>query len=144
MIKISERQQDFLEVQASGRLTVNDYRDLFPAIEGMMSSHGKVRLLVVLDEFRGWDPAALIEDLKFDFKHRKDFYRIAVVGDSTVQKMLTQLSRPLFEGEVRYFDRGTPKADIKRWLGVSPPPDRVDRAQAESFPASDAPSFSPR
>lgn len=70
-----------LVVVASGRLTEEDYRELVPRLHEAIERHGKLRLLILLRDFEGWTPKALIEDLRFDLRHRKDFERAAIVGE---------------------------------------------------------------
>ena len=42
---------------------------------------GTVRLLVLLEDFTGWDRSEQWGDTDFFFSHRNDFEKIAVVGN---------------------------------------------------------------
>jgi hypothetical protein len=59
-----------------------DYDVFVPGIEGMIHKHGKVRILLEMHDFHGWDTSALWEDIKFDWKHYSDIEKIAMVGNS--------------------------------------------------------------
>src|SRR3546814_11620366 len=79
--------------------------------------------MIVLEDFRGWDIAALWEDLKFDARHSGDFGRIAVLGDSTLEEWGPALSKPFLGSELRSFDiNERPASRAWRSEGRSPPP----------------------
>ncbi len=118
MIAIKERQDDSVTLEVSGTVTRADYEYIVPQLEKMVSDHGKVRALVQLNQFKGWTPGALVDELRFDIRHRKDFSRCAVLGERSVEKIGTKLAAPFFEGEVRFF----PKEEIqhaKEWLAAA-------------------------
>jgi hypothetical protein len=100
---------------AEGELTKQDYDKLIPAMEALIFDHKIIRLYFELQDFHGWELSALWEDLKFDFKHRNDFSRVAVVGDKQWEKWLTNLSKPFTKAAVKYFDLHEKEA-AKRWI----------------------------
>jgi hypothetical protein len=106
MITIEQREgEDFITMRAAGKLTGTDYDAAVPEIENLLELHGKpLRMMIRLEEFRGWDLGALWDDLRFDVKHHDDFGRVAVVGDSKWQEWGAKLSNPFFGSEIRYFD----------------------------------------
>lgn len=90
-------------IEVSGRLEHGDYERVLPELEALVE-HGKARVLLELHDFRGFTPAALVDELKFDFRHRKDFERVAVVSDSALQELGVRMIRPFFAGRVKIFD----------------------------------------
>lgn len=94
-----------LEIDVRGKLEENDYVEFVPAAEDMMRKHGKIGLLIHLEEFRGWSLAAMWEDLKFDFRHYRDISRMALVSadDSNLKERMTALARPFTDAEIEYF-----------------------------------------
>ena len=116
MITIEHHREDFLIIRASGRLTKPDYDAAIPELELAMSrTRSKPRVLVLLEDFQGLEPEALWEDLRFDMKHYEDLGRIAVVGESTLEKWMTYFSKPFTGAEVRYFDRER-REEAEKWL----------------------------
>lgn len=101
-------------VIASGRLTEEDYRRLVPRLHEAIDRHGGLRLLILLRDFEGWTPKALIEDLRFDLRHRKDFERVAIVGERRWEEIMTRIAAPLFSGSMRFFED---EAEARGWLG---------------------------
>ncbi len=96
-----------LWLRADGRLTDQDYREVFvPRLETVLKAHGKVRVLFHLDpDFQGWTPGALWDDLKLDFKHLGDFEKVALVGAPFWADALVKLFALFMPGEVRTFLR---------------------------------------
>jgi hypothetical protein len=103
MMTITNREEGYVEIQASGKLERSDYERVVPQLESE-AERGKLRLLVELVDFEGWTPKALVEDLRYDLKHHGDFEKTAIVGDKTLEKWATTLAKPFFSGEMRYFE----------------------------------------
>jgi hypothetical protein len=102
-------------IKASGKLAKADYDRFVPEFERIARASGPMRLLVELDDFRGWDLPGLWEELKFDTTHQNDMGRVAIVGEKAWQEWGTRLSKPFFKAEMRYFDRDK-AADARAWL----------------------------
>ena len=95
----------------SGTLHDADYRIFVPALAG----GGKVRLLIVFDDFHGWDLHAAWDDFKVGMTHYADFERIAVVGDNRLEAVIATFLKPFTQATVRYFDK-TGMDAARAWL----------------------------
>jgi hypothetical protein len=128
MFSIDAGKAGYLRVHATGRLTPSDYDSLEPAIEHALRqaederggrtpppADSGLRLLLDLTGWRGWTPGGLLRDIRFDIRHRKSFPRIAVIGDRTWHKWLTQAAKPVFRGEMRYFDAARERDGVE-WV----------------------------
>lgn len=113
MLRIREREGNRVVVEASGKLDESDYRELVPQLEHVLDIAGSLRLLVHLRDFQGWTPKGLLEDLRFDLKHRNDFERTAIVGQRKLEELATQLSKPIFSGDMRFFED---EPSARAWL----------------------------
>jgi hypothetical protein len=102
-----------LEVDLHGKLRREDYARFVPDTERMIRLHGKIRILLTLHDFLGWDAGALWEDVKWNAQHFKDIERLAVVGEKTWHHWMTGFCKPFTTAEVRYFE-----------------PDKLDEARA--------------
>ncbi len=111
-----DRPNGFLILRASGVLTVADYTKAVPEMEYAIELLGKpLRVLLRLEDFRGWEIKALWEELKFDLRHRKDTGRIAVIGDSKLEEWGARLAGPVAKAEMRFF-RFEDETEARRWL----------------------------
>jgi hypothetical protein len=106
-----------VRVQLSGKLTHGDYQHFVPAFEAQVQKHGKIRVLVEMVDFHGWEAAALWEDIKFDIRHFSNIERLAMVGDKAWERGMSTFCKPFTAAEVRYFDRSAIK-DASAWLAV--------------------------
>lgn len=93
-----------LVVKLSGKLTKQDYAHFTPEVERLIRQHGKLRVLVQMHDFHGWEMSALWEDIKFDWKHFRDIERLALVGESNWEAGMAWFCKPFTSATVRYFD----------------------------------------
>lgn len=107
MLRIIDNLPDeVLGLEAVGKVTAEDYRSvLVPALETMLATHPKARLLYVLGpEFEGFSGGAAWQDTKVGMKHFTDFERVAVVTNSDwIEDMVGALGF-VMPGEVETFD----------------------------------------
>ncbi len=92
-----------LEVDLHGRLSREDYEVFVPETEKLIGQYGKIRILVTMHDFHGWDAGALWEDTKWNVKHFNQIERLAVVGEKTWHRLMTGFCRPFTSAQVRYF-----------------------------------------
>lgn len=93
-----------IEVRLSGKLTGKDYAMFVPDTEALIKRQGKIRVLAILDDFHGWDAAALWEDTKWEARHFSHIERIAVVGEKRWHRWMASFCKPFTSAEVRYFE----------------------------------------
>ena len=104
-----------MTVRLSGKLSKEDYNAFVPEVERLIQQHGKIRLLVEMHDFHGWDAGALWEDVKFDLKHFNDVERIAFVGDKKWHKGMAVFCKPFTTAKIGYFEHERID-DARRWL----------------------------
>lgn len=96
-----------LGFEVGGKVTKDEELQWLKALEDAIGQHGKLRLLVVLDEKARWSIEAGIEDLRWAFKHMKHFDRLAIVSSSRVWKWLVTIDglfAPLVGVGEKHFD----------------------------------------
>jgi len=106
----------FIELSVTGKLTHEDYAAFIPVIEkALKSAKGlQVNLLVDMRDFKGWKEfRALVDDAKFGMKHLNDFDRIAAVGKRKWEEVALRAWGALSKAEVRFFKRKEKALD---WL----------------------------
>ncbi len=107
----------FLMVKISGKLSKEDYLQFVPDIERLIKEHGKIRILVQMHDFHGWEMGALWEDIKFDMKHFGDIEKLALVGESKWEKGMATFCKPFTKAKIEYFDES--KLDeAKTWIAA--------------------------
>lgn len=93
------------EVEVTDKLHKIDYEVFTPVLKTGIANHGKIRLLLDMKNFHGWDAGAFWEDLKFGIHDFNHFSRIAMVGDKKWEKAMAVVCKPFITGTVKYFDR---------------------------------------
>jgi hypothetical protein len=111
---------DVMAIEASGKVTHEDYRStLIPKAEAMMAK-GPIRMLYVIGrDFTGFELEALWDDSAFGLRHWHDFSRIAVVTDHAWMSAMVNMFKPFFHGEVRLF-RLAELPVAKDWITGAP------------------------
>jgi len=104
-----------LTVQLSGKLTKEDYEQFVPRVDAAIKQNGKVRILVQMHDFHGWELGALWEDMKFDAKHFSDIERLALVGESKWEAGMAAFCKPFTSASIRYFDQSK-AAEAETWI----------------------------
>mgnify|MGYP006185093905 CR=1 FL=1 len=69
-----------LAVKAGGdleKLLATPYPGKSHSVDEHIKEHGKLRVLLILQDFHGWTAGAMWEDSKFDLKHWRDIERLA-------------------------------------------------------------------
>jgi hypothetical protein len=104
-----------VEVKLSGKLHKEDYQHFVPAVEKAIAANGKIRVLMEMLDFHGWDLPALWQDIKFDRQHHHDIERIAMVGDKKWEAGMAAFCKPFTGATIRYFDVKDAAA-AKQWI----------------------------
>ncbi len=77
---------------------------------------GSVKLLVILEDFSGWERGADWGDTDFFFSHRNDFEKIAIVGNPRWEaEVLAFAGAGLRKGPVQFFPE-TGEIEAREWL----------------------------
>lgn len=106
MMTVSEGYpDDVLAVMASGRGTIEDYRDvLLPEANVRLERHDTLRLLYVIGkDFESFSPGAMVADTRFGLGHLGRLDRCALVTDVAWIADGARLFAPLFHVPFRVF-----------------------------------------
>ncbi len=117
MMRITEESNDIVTIEASGKLTREDYDRVIPALEQKIASQGTINAMIKLDNFQGISFEALRKELSFDTKNYDNFKRVAIVSESSAAKV-GELFGKLFSVEVKQFDEDE-SATARQWLATN-------------------------
>ncbi len=102
-------------LEASGKVTDDDYRDvLVPVVEAALE-RGKVRLMYVVDEHSSYSLGAIWADTKVGFRDLKGWERVAVISDADWLEHAVKAFGWMVPGEVKVFEPDDVR-DAKAWL----------------------------
>lgn len=100
---LRETHDNVIATKTKGKLMPEDYKEIFPLVEETVKRHGKIRWLMDMTEFEGWDVSSIWQELKFDFQHFRDLEKVAIVGEGKWKENLATIMRPLTPAEVKFF-----------------------------------------
>lgn len=120
MIEIEHsRDDDSLVIRVTGTLSRKDVELAAPEIEQALKlAREPLKLMIRLEDFEGWEDGGFWKDLTFSIEHRDAFGRIAVIGETSLEKWGTMLAAPFAGSEMRFFPQGSEDA-AREWLGMS-------------------------
>jgi len=90
-------------VKVIGKLTAADFIENVPEIEAIIARHGKVRFLVDLTEFDGWDWHAAWDDFAFGIRHWGDIEKMAVITGPEWENLAANIAGALMHAEVKPY-----------------------------------------
>lgn len=120
MIEIlSDMPEGVTGIRVSGRLRGEDLREVKPEMERLLRSGGDVRIVeVVDDDYEGFGPGGLVEDLKLGLgsviRHPSAFKRIALVTDKDWMTHMLHAFAWMVPGELKIF-RHDELEQAKQW-----------------------------
>ena len=115
-IKLSETNgSSLLEVQVQGSFARQDYRQFERETRRLVKQRGRIRLLIELADFHGWEADALWDDVLFDVKHFADIERLAMVGENKWAKRMSLFCKPSSLKSIRHFQSGQ-ATEARAWL----------------------------
>ena len=120
MIEIEHsRQDDILLIRVTGTVSRRDVDLAVPEIENALKlAEESLKLMIRLEDFEGWEIGGLWEDMTFSMQRRDAFGRIAVIGESTLEKWGAMLAVPFAGSELRFFPQESEEA-AREWLGMA-------------------------
>lgn len=101
--KLDDGAGNVLGYEVKEKLTEKEFKALSTEIKASVAEHGKIRLLLRMNEIPKMELGAVAEDLKLA-PYANDLERYAIVGDSTIVKWAEKLGDIFVSGEVKHFE----------------------------------------
>ena len=100
---------------ARKKLTREDYNEIIPLLEEAIRKFGKIGWYFEMQDFKGWTPEAAWKDISFDFSNKEHLKKVAMVGDKSWEKGITQIMKPFTTAEIKFFPLEE-KSKAKAWI----------------------------
>lgn len=105
-----------VEITIEGRVKDPDLRQAMNRMRTDIDL-GKTRVLEVIEDFSGIDPAALWTDIRYGMPLAQKITKAAVVADTAWIRNLTEISRVLTRAQVRAF-RPDQIEEARSWVSA--------------------------
>jgi hypothetical protein len=115
-IELMELSRDILMLIVSGKLTHQELSEAQHAGETLLHGKNKTRLLVVAEDFEGWERSGDWGDLAFQEANDAKIECMALVGDRKWKELvLAFVGQGFREFPIEYFEHGQ-MSKARRWL----------------------------
>jgi hypothetical protein len=114
-----------VNVREEGNLLVGELRGVLTKTEfdawsrraaDTIRRYGKIRILILLEDFAGWERGADWGDVSFAFDHDEEVERMAIVGDERwKEEAFAFTAAPLRTTQIEFFPRSQLDA-ARAWL----------------------------
>jgi hypothetical protein len=103
---LPESSENCIGFRVSGTVAADDYGILLPRLDEAIAAYGKIKLLVLMEDFQGWDGLdAAKADFRLGTQQYRQVQRAAFVGQGKWQKRLVRIMDPLTRHtEERFFE----------------------------------------
>ncbi len=117
-LEILEASEDaVLSLRATDYLTKEDIDGFFRAAEEKIRKYGKARVLLQLQDFRGWATRASDEASDSRQAQRENIERLAIVGDTGWEEWLARIYKPLLSAQIKHFSQSELEV-ASRWISA--------------------------
>lgn len=91
----------------TGKLTYPDLSTLQKSVLGIIGQQGGIRVLIICEDFQGWDKAGDWEDLSFQTNTDPYINKMAIVGEKKWEELaLMFMGKGFREFPIEYFASG--------------------------------------
>jgi SpoIIAA-like len=106
-----------LVATVSGRIHYSEFLPVWQKSAEAIERVGKIRILILLDNFHGWETSEAWGDTSFQQRYDTFIERIAIVGDSQWKDLVLAFAgKPFRTLPIQYF-LPTQLAEARAWLG---------------------------
>jgi SpoIIAA-like len=107
---------DLVTCKVSGKLTSAELRAVQQSAAPIIQSRGKVRLLVLVEDFQGWERSSEWADFSFQQENDAHIERMALVGEEKWEELAEAfVGKGLRDFPIEYFGPGEASRAL-RWL----------------------------
>jgi hypothetical protein len=115
-IKLLEECGNIYVVQISGLLKKSEWDAAEAAAAKKWESASDIKMLIILDQFKGWERTEGWGDMSFYAEHREKITKIAIVGDTKHETDFLMFSGAGFRpAPVKYFPENQIEM-ARKWL----------------------------
>jgi SpoIIAA-like len=116
MIKTETISGNALRITMPEKLKADDFRQIAPQIDSLISQHGQIRLLIDATGFKGWENIAAFEKhAGFVKAHQQKIERLAVIAAHDWQHWLIGTVRIFVHPAVKAYDKSH-EGEALNWI----------------------------
>ena len=118
-IELIKKQEQEIWIKISGQASVKDYEQIQSLTLSTLESYKGCRMLIILDNFKGWSKDARWDEILFMQEHQNKVQKIAIVGDEKWKDDVFMFSgKPFRTTEIEFFPENQ-LDQARQWLSAS-------------------------
>lgn len=115
-IEVLDSTGSILRFKIKGEFKKAESDHLQRVAESTIKQRGKIKILIILEDFQGWEKGADWGDISFAIEHDEDIEKMAIVGDEEWKDLVFAfLAQPLRRTQIEYFD-STRIKEASAWI----------------------------
>jgi hypothetical protein len=115
-IEVLDSTGNILRVKIKGEFKKTESDHIQRIAESTIKQRGKIKTLIILEDFQGWERGADWGDISFAIEHDDDIEKMAIVGDEEWKDLVFAfLAQPLRRTQIEYFD-STRIKEASAWI----------------------------
>jgi hypothetical protein len=118
--KIENFENGFITVKVSDKLTQPEFAAVQHAASGMVRQHGNIRILVLMENFQGWERGGDWEDLSFLEANDQYMEKMAIVGEKKWEDLALIFTGQGFRKCLIEYFQPDEVAKARAWLMENP------------------------
>jgi hypothetical protein len=116
MIRVEAISANLVKIIAPEKLKADDFLQIAPQIDSLISQHGQIRLLIDASVFSGWGNAEAIKThVGFVWSHQRKVERIAIIAAHEWQHWLIAAVGIFVHPKMRAYDKGR-EVEALQWI----------------------------
>ncbi len=116
MLKIEVISANAVKMTAQEKVKADDFLQIAPQIDSLISQHGQIRLLIDASDFGGWEnTTAFANHAGFIKSHQQRVERIAVIVGHAWQHWLVGAVRMFVHPKVRAYEKSR-EGEALQWI----------------------------
>lgn len=100
-------EHNLMEFYVNGKITAEEYDEVIQKFKNRLTEWDNIKVLEIVDDFKGIEALALWNDIKFAFKDfstiNKKLTKCAVVADKKWIEYVTKAFEPFVKSEIEFF-----------------------------------------
>ena len=116
-IDVLDESGNVITIKLRGTIKKAEYDKLQADTEAGIKRVGKIKVLVILEDFQGWERGVDWSDISFQMEHGDEIEKMAFVGDEKWKDLIFAFAgKPFRSTAIEYFDSSR-LDEARAWLG---------------------------
>lgn len=114
--KLIESSGGFIRIKISSELKKAELDQMQKVATEFIKREGKIKIMIILENFLGWERVAAWDDMSFQSSHDRDIEKIAIVGDEKWRNLVLAFTGKSFRPVAIEFFTPSQLDQARAWI----------------------------